>query len=266
MREDDLLPIGKFAEYARLNRSTLIYYDEEGIFSPKKRGKNGYRYYAPWQISTINLITYLQEFGLPLKRNAEIMQNRTPEQMIELLDAQESELTKNIDALGHIRSVLREFLQLLKEGKTADTEALAIVKKPERKIMLGDKNEFKRNETFHDSFTQFCNNIDTSGSRVYYPIGGLFESMDEFMRHPSRPDRFFALDPDGPDTMEGGEYLIGHTRGYYGQTNDLPEKVKDYSEKQGLTFVGPVYNIFLWNELSVPEHDKYLLQMSCRIG
>jgi effector-binding domain-containing protein len=73
------------------------------------------------------------------------------------------------------------------------------------------------------------------------------------------------MDPDGPDTLAGGKYLMGYTRGYYGQTNGIQLKFKEYAEKNNCKFEGPVYNIYLLNELSVPDHDKYLLQVSCKL-
>ncbi|WP_462351148.1 helix-turn-helix domain-containing protein [Fusobacterium varium] len=45
--------IGEISELLKIPRSTLRYYDREGIISPKFRKENNYRYYTRAQIITI---------------------------------------------------------------------------------------------------------------------------------------------------------------------------------------------------------------------
>ena len=47
---------GQFARLHQLNKRTLHYYDDIGLFSPAYKGENGYRYYTinrvlSWKIS-----------------------------------------------------------------------------------------------------------------------------------------------------------------------------------------------------------------------
>jgi hypothetical protein len=90
--------------------------------------------------------------------------------------------------------------------------------------------------------------------------------MDLFLRDSSLPTRFFSYDPNGKDRIEGGLYLTGYTRGYYGQTNGLPGRMADYADQNGLMFNGPVYNTYLFDELSVAAPDQYLLQVSASVS
>ena len=62
-----------------------------------------------------------------------------------------------------------------------------------------------------------------------------------------------------------GLYLIGYTRGYYGETNDLPNRMTAFAKKNGLIFNGPVYNIYLYDEMSVADANQYLLQVSASV-
>jgi len=89
--------------------------------------------------------------------------------------------------------------------------------------------------------------------------------MKSFMGAPSQPMRFFSLDPKGNDKKEAGLYLTGYTRGYYGQTNDLPERMEAFAKKNGLIFTGPVYNTYLFDDISVVEPEEYLLQASALV-
>ncbi|GHV43894.1 hypothetical protein FACS189490_14130 [Clostridia bacterium] len=90
--------------------------------------------------------------------------------------------------------------------------------------------------------------------------------MEAFLSDTSRPTRFFSRDPIGNEAISEGLYLTGYTRGYFGQTNGLPQRMADYAEKNGLTFIGPVYNTYLLDELSVKDHKQYLLQVSVSVS
>ena len=69
-----------------------------------------------------------------------------------------------------------------------------------------------------------------------------------------------AIDPAGKDSKCAGRYLTAYTRGFYGETNGLPERMADYAKKRGLEFTGPVYNTYLTTELSENDHHNCLLQ------
>lgn len=58
--------IGEISELLKIPRSTLRYYDREGIISPKFRKENNYRYYTRAQIITIKKISTMRKLGLTL--------------------------------------------------------------------------------------------------------------------------------------------------------------------------------------------------------
>ncbi|MDU1910463.1 MerR family transcriptional regulator [Fusobacterium sp.] len=58
--------IGEISELLKIPRSTLRYYDREGVISPKFRKENNYRYYTRAQIITIKKITTMRKLGLTL--------------------------------------------------------------------------------------------------------------------------------------------------------------------------------------------------------
>jgi hypothetical protein len=90
--------------------------------------------------------------------------------------------------------------------------------------------------------------------------------MERFLGDPSRPARFFSHNPAGKDSIATGLYLTGCTRGYYSRTNDLPRRMAEYAEQNGLTFNGPVYNTYLLDELSLADPEQYLLQASASVS
>jgi DNA-binding transcriptional MerR regulator len=269
VKPDDYLSIGEFARIVGITPQSLRKYDNKGIFSPVARGdslENDYRYYAPMQITTVKMIRVLTKIGVPHKTIREMAAERTPEKLIKLLRKQKEELAGEIRFLKEAHSVITMFHDFITEGLHAEESEIFVREGLERRIVLGEANEYKYGEGFFGAFARFCAARHTPELDLAYPIGGLFDSMERFLSDPSRPVRFFSHDPAGKETIAGGLYLTGYTRGYYGQTNGLPLRMADYADRNGLTFAGPVYNTYLLDELSIKDPDQYLLQASASVS
>jgi DNA-binding transcriptional MerR regulator len=269
MKPDDYLSISEFARIVNVTPTSLRVYDSKGIFSPAARGNgldNDYRYYAPTQITTFKMIRVLTKIGVSHTTIRELAAGRTPETLIKLLRKQKEDLAGEIRSLRDARSIIATFLDFMTEGLLADESEIFVREVSETRIILGGINEYKAREGFYGAFARFCAAKHTPELNLAYPIGGRFDSMETFLAMPSRPARFFSHDPDGKEIIAEGLYLTGYTRGYYGRTNDLPLRMVDYAERNGLTFISPVYNTYLLDELSVPDTEQYLLQVSVSVS
>ncbi|MDR0357188.1 MAG: MerR family DNA-binding transcriptional regulator [Clostridiales Family XIII bacterium] len=264
--ENKSMSISRFSELTGISRSTLIYYDEIGLFSPAFRGENNYRYYVHQQLTTVNLISVLRDFDVPIKIIKDLVRNRTPENINELMLTQERKLRRKIRWLRDMQKTIRTLRELLDDGIKADENVISERKMNEMPIILGPENDFAGADSFYDAFFRFCKRSKAEGLNLNYPIGGFFDDMDVFLARPSRPSRFFFVNPDGDDRKPEGTYLTGYTRGYYGQTNDLPERMAARARERGLKFEGPVYNIYLLDEISIGDPERYLLQVTVRVS
>jgi DNA-binding transcriptional MerR regulator len=266
---EDYLSIGEFAQIVGISPHSLRKYDSKGIFSPAVRGngsENDYRYYAPMQITTIKMIRVLNQIGVPHRVIREMAAGRTPEKLIKLLRKQKDKLAGEIRFLRDAHSIIAVLLDFITEGLFAEESEIFVREGPEKRIVLGEPNEYKGGESFFGAFARFCTTEHTPELNLSYPIGGYFDSMERFLDAPSHPTRFFSHDPAGKDNIAKGLYLTGYTRGYYGRTNDLPQRMASYADRNGLTFDGPVYNTYLLDELSMTDPDQYLMQASVSVS
>ena len=264
----DLLTIKEFAEFVGLTIASLRHYDNTGVFAPAKHGveaESKYRYYSPLQITTVKMIRVLTEIGVPLKTIKELTQNRTPEKLLKVLKKHRDITADKIQFLQEVYSIISTFTELLYDAISATETDLSVCEMPEKRIIMGGKNDFSGTTEFYGEFIRFCNASYEPKLNLSYPIGGYWENMATFLGEPSRPERFFSLDPKGYEHKPAGLYLIGYTRGYYGQTNDLPAHMAAFAKKHGLLFNGAVYNIYLTDEISVADPEQYLLQVSASV-
>ena len=266
--EKDYLTIAEFAEIVETTASSLRHYEKMKIFSAAKRGKEEdgqYRYYNPMQITLFNMIRVLSDINMPIKEIQNISDCRTPDVMLKLLTNQRYELLDKKTWIEETISVVSTYIEMLYHGMSAAENKITVSMVPEMRIAMGGINNFTDSNGFYREFIRFCKAPRNPPISLSYPIGGYFESMDAYIANPSEPTKFYSLDPKGNDMKESGLHMIGYTRGYYGETNDVISRMMEYAKKHGYIFSGPVYNLFLFDEVSVSDPNQYLLQVSAAV-
>jgi len=258
----DFLTISEFSDWTGIARSALQYYDKVGLFQPAHRGENNYRYYTYLQTILVNLINTLKSIGVPLETISDLMRNRTPEDLLQLLSNKEQEIAQEIERLRDAKKVITVFNNHIREGIYADSEKIHVTYTEASPITLGPINDYGDDETFYNAFKRYCQGFKDKGGNLHYPIGGWWNTMEDFLNNPIRPSRFFSIDPYGDERKNAGRYLVGYNRGYYGEIGDLPKRLVTFAQENSLEFAGPVYNLFLLDEISVLNHEQYLMQAS----
>jgi DNA-binding transcriptional MerR regulator len=266
MNENELMSISKFANFTGMSRSALIFYDESGLFFPEGRGENGYRYYSPRQIVTINFVNTLRALDVPLKKIRELARERTPEQLVELLLDQSEILSAEIQRIQGMHQVISTLLATMQSGLDINEDEISVRFMPSSRITVGPKTDFKSTGNFYRPFLDYCDWARERGHDLSFPIGGFFETIDDFHNAGGQPTRFYSVDPDGKDKKPAGRYLVAYNRCYYGEPNGAVDRMLDYAKENGVALAGPIYQVYLFDEISVHDHTKYLLQLAIRVA
>ena len=267
MNDQTLLSIKQFAKYMGIKQSTLRFYDEIGLLTPAERGEeNNYRYYTPNQSITLNFINVLIELGVPLAEIKNMSDSRTPENVIELLSRQEVILDRRLHELRTSYSIIHAFRKNIQNGLLAHEDEIRVENLDESHFVLGPANDFSAHDAFYEAFMIFCNSAKEFRINLQYPIGGYHYDIDGFLNAPNKPDKFFSLDPIGNCIQEAGQYLVGYTRGYYGEFGDLPKRMASYAAEHGLSCAGPVYTLYLLNEVSISDEKQYLARLAVSVS
>ena len=76
--KNKLLTIGQFAAMHGINKKTLMWYDEIGLFKPAEiNSENGYRYYNYHQSPVLETILLLRELDVSISEIQDFMKNRS---------------------------------------------------------------------------------------------------------------------------------------------------------------------------------------------
>lgn len=85
---------GQFAKLRGINKRTLMYYDDIGLFKPAMTKENGYRYYTSYQHALLDVILALRDMDMPLEEIKQLLENRSPARYLSLLQSQNERLEK----------------------------------------------------------------------------------------------------------------------------------------------------------------------------
>jgi effector-binding domain-containing protein len=200
-----------------------------------------------------------------MKRISGIERDRTPEKIYDLLGEKENELKEELKRLNLSFDIIHTLRDMISSGLNVDEKALSVEKMEELRIIVGDKNVFGDSSYFYDAFTRFCNRAKDKGIDLRFPVGGMFDDFETFVDDSAQPGHFFSVDPNGADVKPAGKYLVGYARGYYGDAVDLPQRMAAYVKKHSLKPKGPLYVIYLHDEICLENQEDYLFQASVRV-
>ena len=123
MGKQEYLSAGRFAALVGTTKETLFHYDEIGLFVPKRRGTNGYRYYAMDQIETFDVIGMLRELGMPLAEIRNYLEQRSPEKFGVLLEQEEKVVREKMQRLREMQRWIGEKKRFLAQASAECREA-----------------------------------------------------------------------------------------------------------------------------------------------
>ena len=263
----DTLSIQEFSKVSGVESSTLRYWDEIELFSPLMRNpENNYRHYSSAQLLALNFVTTLSSLDITLKTIAELRDERDPENFLELLEKLEKRMDMEMRDLRQRYSIIHARRELIKMGMKVDESSISTMYLDERTMIVWPRNEYNEGDSFLEPLSKHISDTGAHHINLSFPVAGRHDSMETFMNAPGRPENFVSIDPIGTYTRQAGNYLVGYTRGYYGELGDLPERMDRYVKENSLTLTGPVFTMYLHEEICTIDPSKYLAKCCVAIG
>ena len=129
---------GEFAKHTGVNKRTLHYYNEIGLFKPAFIGENGYHYYSDMQFASLELILVLRRIGLSIGEIQAYFSGSAHDGFEEILAQKKQLIEDSIAQLLSIRSFLdkrSERIQLALQAKHGEISCITL---PARRIVLSE--------------------------------------------------------------------------------------------------------------------------------
>lgn len=213
--KEQYITTGEFARIVKLNKKTLIYYDEIGLFKPAYVNEKGYRFYSIFQTDALALIIALRDLGIPLKDIKEYLSAGDAQALNDTLEKKEQEIDEVIETLRARKKLLNKVRSENMDYMSFFGVEYVIKEYPEEHY-----------ELFPDQPTKpsmVIMNYATDGAYTGFRVND--EGLKLYHKHDCAP----VLIP-------AGKYLCywGDTFGQYSTFKSRADGMKRYAAEQGL--------------------------------
>lgn len=264
-KRSGLLTIGQFAAMHGINKKTLMWYDEIGLFKPATvNPENGYRCYTYYQSPVLETILLLRELDVSIPEIQNFMKNRSAENMKCLLEEKISDLDKQITHLHAVRTSLSTHLRNMDTLLTMNLSKINIIEKEERYLITVGINE-------DTSFEEEVELITAETEK--YHLGRLHEASYGSMipvsslRSGNYNDYsrlfiempFLAYEP-GLHRTPGGKYVQAFHKGGWDEIPKRYLEIFEYAKTHGLTLHEFSYEMGI-NENVIDRIEDYIVQI-----
>lgn len=259
------LTTAQFANLHEVNKRTLHYYDTIGLFSPKEKGENGYRYYDISQSIDFEYIRMLKELNMSIDEIKTYVENPNSDKFIQIADIKEQELEKQIQSLKRTKKILQTKKAQVKFCESLQEQDINIVDCKEEKLLVLPY------DFIDDDFSGFFSYVKNTWSieQIRMGIGGYI-SMDKVVNAEfENYDGIYtpALNRSCATTTmikPKGKYLCGYQKGTWDKLPAIYHKMIAYAEKNELKLTGYAYEIGL-NEFVISNKEDYITQIMIKI-
>ena len=270
-RENEIikLTVSQFAKLHNVNKRTLHYYDEIGIFSPDYKGENGYRYYDYMQGVDFEYIKMLKELNMGLDEIKRYIDNPNEEDFKEIAEVKIKEIDQEMRTLNRRREVLEDKLNKLNKcDDLRKKNSVKVIECEEQKFFY---TPFKFED---DDLKQLISHIKDVWTVDEYCKGiGSFISVDKIQR--GEFEEYDGLFIEMLDDMESkntkntiikpkGKYICAYHMGDWDTLPDFYDEIVKYAEENNLTLVGYSFEIGM-NDFAISDMEDYITQIMIRV-
>lgn len=259
--KNTLFTIGQFATLHGVNKKTLMWYDEVGLFHPAVIKENGYRYYNYFQSPTLETILTLRELNVSISEIQTFLQDRSASRLETLFGDKILELDRTLEHLQNIRKILVHQRRELSALQTLDLSEISVMEKEEQRLVIlktpqgsslekeielviaeTKKYELQR---LHDATYGSVISVENLRQGKYEEYAGMFMRLPEST---AQTDAYIR---------PKGKYLQAYCKGNWNKLSHKYAEILKYAEANGISLYGYAYETGI-NEIVVQSIEEYI--------
>ena len=240
----EFFSIGEISKLFDINKKTLRYYDEIGLFKPSFLNKdNNYRYYTLDQFQYLETIKYLKELGLSLDKIKYNLTNLNSEDVINSLEEQNNIIDAKISELQLIKQKINKKIIQIKDSTRNDLlETIREVDFNERQAVRL-RHSIKTGYDIEFSLRKL---IKMSDNKIFltYGLVGVSISRDDLIdrKYDEYKSIFIMIEEEKYDKslikiFPKGTYVCIRFKGVHKDAPPYYEKLINYINKQGYEII-----------------------------
>lgn len=259
------LTTAQFAKLHNINKRTLHYYDNIGLFSPNTKGENGYRYYDLSQSIEFEYILMLRELNMSIDEIEEYVNRPTEEKFISLATAKEVEINNQIKRLKLIKKAIHAKKNQIELCQSLTKSNMELIECEEEKLLILPY-DFEDSD-ISKSFSYMAKSWSIEQIRM--GVGGMISIEKVLQNDFSKYEGIYtpALHHFSEKNIfykPKGTYIVYYHRGKW---NTLPyayKQIIEFAKKKNLEMVGYAYEIGI-NEFAISSEEEYVTKIMIKI-
>lgn len=264
------LSTGEFAKLCKVNKQTLIYYDQIGLLPPIVKNEKGYRFYSINQIELFHVIDLLKDLGMSLNDIQQYMENKSPERFLDLMYQQKEEIVKKRQEIEMKEKMIEAKIALMEEASHLDFQQIIFKQLPEASLYLSRNIKNKTDEEFVEVISDFIEEINQSQLDTGYPIGVITEREQVLKGEYSNYSYLYI---EQPTPREGypyfqavkGNFLIGYHIGDEKTIDDTYKRLFSEMERLNLTLGDYVFEEYIYDTVVVNHREHYVTKIMIQV-
>jgi len=264
-KKSKLLTIGQFAALHGVNKKTLMWYDEIGLFRPATiHPENGYRRYSYQQSSVLETILLLRELDVPIGEIQAFMGHRSAASLEALLEEQIQELDRRLTHMKAVRKTLENHRDNMQTLLTINLSEISVIEKQEHHLVTVDIDpadsfdkqvdlitaETKKYQLHRLHDASYGTMIEVDSLRA-----GKFEDYSKlFIEIP------FPIKKSGLHRESGGSCVRAFYQGPWEEIYLCYQKIFRYAQERGISLEGFSYETII-NETVIDRAEDAVIQI-----
>ncbi|MGY3715820.1 MerR family DNA-binding transcriptional regulator [Sutcliffiella cohnii] len=264
------LTTGEFAKLCKVNKQTLIYYDQIGLLSPEVRNEKGYRFYSLRQFELFMVIDLLKDVGMSLHDIKQYTQHKSPDSFLTLMHQKKKEIEKMRQELEAKENLIQTKIKLMEEALQTDFSKITLEYFPEATLYLSRNIENTSDEEFVEVVSDFIDELYVSKLDTGFPIG-VITTRDHIIK--GEFTNYSYLYIEQPNAKEGfsyfhtveGQFLVGYHIGDEKTIGHTYERLIAEIERLRLSLGEFIFEEYIYDTVVVNDKEQYVTKIMIQV-
>lgn len=269
-KDGKYLTTGEFAKLCKVNKQTILYYDQIGLLSPALKNEKGYRYYSIHQIELFFVIDLLKDLGMSLNDIQQYMQNKSPESFLSLMRQKKKEIIKRRQEIERKEKMIELKISLMEEAAHLDFNKITLQQLPEATLYLSKNIQNISHEEFDEVVSDFINELNISHLDSGYPIGSITK-REHVLKGEFSNYSFLYIEQPNPKggypyfQAVKGTFLIGYHTGDIKTISKTYKRLLSELERLNLTLGDYVFEEFIYDTVVKNHKEDFVTKIMMQV-
>ena len=254
----------QFAKLNHINKRTLQYYDNIGLFSPVSKGENNYRYYDFSQIMELDYILMLRKLGMSIEEIKNYLKSPTSDNFLNIANIKIPEIDSEIKRLQMIKEDLKYKKEILTKCANISNDIIEICECDEEYLLVTKTDVI--NNSLEEIYNYLRETTNTDKQKLGY---GSFINWNKILDNNYSYDGVFTCikSKDNSSNIfikEKGKYLCAYRKGSWKQLPLFYNKIIEFIKINNIKLIGYAYEFGL-NDFVTSSADELITKITIKV-